>query len=87
MLNSKELWGRTDLPMDILFNGKFLKHNPGSDAEGPYRIEKFVSQTREVDSNGEIYIPLVHSESHLKAVRDACMYQQVLAEVQLTPQS
>ena len=87
MLNSKELWGRTDLPMDILFNGKFLKHNPGSDAEGPYRIEKFVSQTREVDSNGEIYIPLVHSESHLKAVRDACMYHQVLAEVHLSPQS
>ena len=73
--------------MDILFNSKFQKHNSGSYAEGPYRIEDFISQTGEVDSNGESYITLVHSESHLKLVREACKYHQVLAEVQLSPQS
>jgi len=73
--------------MDILFNSKFLKHNHGSFAEGPYRIEDFVSQTGEVDSNGETYITLVHSESFVKLVHEACSYHQVLAEVQLSPQS
>ncbi len=73
--------------MDILFNSKFLQHNPGSDAEGPYRIEAFKPQTREVNSNGEQYITLVHSESHHKLVRDACMQHQVLAEVYLSPES
>ena len=73
--------------MEILFNSKFLDHNPGSFAEGPYRIEGFQSQVREVDKNGEAYITLVHSESHVKMVRDACMHKQVLAEVQLTPES
>ena len=73
--------------MEILFNSKFLNHNPGSSAEGPYRIEAFQSQVREVDSNGEAYVTLVHSESHLKMVRDACMKHQVLAEVSLTPES
>ena len=73
--------------MDILFNSKFLRHNPGSYTEGPYRIEEFISQTREIDLNGEIYIALVHSESHLKAVRDACKDHQILAEVHLSPES
>ena len=73
--------------MKVLFNSKFLQHNPGSYAEGPYRIEGFTPGTEEVDHNGETYIPLVHSESHLKLVRDACMNHQVLAEVYLTPES
>ena len=73
--------------MEILFNSKFLDHNPGSFAEGPYRIEAFQSEVREVDNNREAYVTLVHSESHLKMVRDACMKHQVLAEVSLTPKS
>jgi len=73
--------------MDILFNSKFLLHNEESFAEGRYRIESFVSQTREVDSNGEPYITLVHSESHLNLVREACKNYQVMAEVSLTPDS
>jgi len=73
--------------MKILFNRKFLNHNPGSFAEGPYRIEGFQSQVKEVDSNGEAYVTLVHTESHLKMVRDACMHHQMLAEVHLTPES
>ena len=73
--------------MKILFNSKFLQHNHGSVAEGPYRIEDFTSLDREVDSNGEANITLVHSESHLRQVRDACMNHQVLAEVYLAPES
>ncbi len=73
--------------MEILFNSKFLNHNPGSSAEGPYRIEAFQSQVLEVDRNGEAYVNLVHSESHLKMVRDACMHHQMLAEVYLSPES
>ncbi len=73
--------------MEILFNSKFLNHNPGSSAEGPYRIEAFQSEVREVDNHGEAYVTLVHSKSHLKMVRDACMKHQVLAEVSLTPES
>ena len=64
-----------------------MQHNPGSYAEGPYRVEKFATQTEEVDSNGETYITLVHSESHQKLIRDACKNHQVLAEVYLSPES
>ncbi len=78
---------KTSLTMNILFNSKFLQHNPGSYAEGPYRIEDFASQSGEVDSNGEGHITLVHSEPHLKLVRDACMNRRVLAEVYLSPES
>ena len=73
--------------MEILFNSKFLNHNPGDFAEGPYRIEGFQSQVREVDNNGEAYVTLVHSEDHLKLVREACMHHQVLAEVHLSQES
>jgi len=73
--------------MKILFNSKFLLHNADSYGEGRYRIEEFPSQTEEVESNGEAFITLVHSESHLKLVLDACMDHQILAEVYLSPES
>ena len=73
--------------MKILFNSKFLLHNPDSYGEGRYRIEEFPSQTEEVESNGEAFITLVHSESHLKLVLDACMDHRILAEVYLSPES
>ena len=73
--------------MEILFNSKFLLHNADSYAEGRYRIEEFPSVAEEVDFNGEPYITLVHSESHLEMVRDACLNNQVLAEVSLSPES
>lgn len=73
--------------MEILYNSKFLKHNPGSYAEGPYRIESFSSAAKEVDSNGESFVTLVHSQAHLDLVRDACMNKQVLAELYLAPDS
>ena len=73
--------------MKILFNSKFLLHNPDSYGEGRYRIEEFSSQTEDVEGNGEAFITLVHSESHLKLVLDACMNHQILAEVYLSPES
>jgi acetoin utilization deacetylase AcuC-like enzyme len=73
--------------MKVLFNSKFLLHNPDSYAEGRYRIEEFRSQKEEVESNGEDYITLVHSEPHQKLVFDACMNHQILAEVNLSPAS
>jgi len=73
--------------MDILFNRKFLQHNADSYAEGSYRIEEFASNTADSDYDGEPYITLVHSESHLEKVREACMSQKVLAEVYLSPES
>jgi len=73
--------------MKILFNSKFLLHNPDSYAEGRYRIEEFPSQTEDVDLNGEAYITLVHSETHKKLVLDACMSHQILAEVNLSSES
>ena len=71
--------------MKILFNSKSLQHNSDSLVEGRYRIEGFTSSIEEVDSNGEEFITLVHSESYLSMVRDACINHQVLAEVYLSP--
>jgi acetoin utilization deacetylase AcuC-like enzyme len=71
----------------VLFNSKFLPHNPGSFAEGPYRIESFLNQTEESDRNGEEFITLVHSEAHLESVRNACFSEGMLAEVNLSPLS
>ena len=73
--------------MKILFNSKFLQHNSDSLAEGRYRIEEFASSVEEVDSIGEEFITLVHSEPYLRMVRDACTNHQVLAEVYLSPES
>jgi acetoin utilization deacetylase AcuC-like enzyme len=73
--------------MKILFNSKFLQHNSDSLVEGSYRIKEFSSSVDEVDSNGEELITLVHSESYLRMVYDACANHQVLAEVYLSPES
>jgi acetoin utilization deacetylase AcuC-like enzyme len=70
--------------LKVLFNNKFLPHNPGSFAEGPYRIEAFLSQTEETDLNGEEFITLVHSKDHLDSVRKACFNEGMLAEVNLS---
>jgi len=73
--------------MDILFNSKFLNHNIGSMAEGPYRIEAFPSKVKEADEDGEPYLSLVHTDAHISLVKDACRNSRVLAEVQLEPES
>ena len=71
--------------MDILFNKKFLDHNPGSFAEGPYRIEAFPGRYSDTECNGEEYITLVHPAGYRDLIRDACLKLQVMAEVYLSP--
>ena len=68
--------------MDILFNSKFLNHNRGSYAEGPYRIQAFRSQVQEVDKNGEEYFSLVHNKTHIALVREACENQATTKKAQ-----
>ncbi|MBC8484886.1 MAG: histone deacetylase [Bacteroidetes bacterium] len=73
--------------MNILFNKKFLNHNPSSFGEGAYRIKDFVNGNDDIDSNGEEYITLVHSKDYLKEIREACQQFSFLAEVELSPGS
>lgn len=73
--------------MKILFNKKFLKHNINSDAEGTYRMSDFPKHFEDVDYNGEEYITLVHSEDYANRIKKACHNNEVVAEVQLTPES
>lgn len=73
--------------MNILFNSKFLKHNEQNTAEGSYRIEQFPEKYNNTVANGEESITLVHTENHKKLIYDACMNNDVAAEVELTPSS
>lgn len=73
--------------MNILFNNKFLLHNPDSFGEGPYRIEEFKGNVKETEYNGEEYITLVHSEAYKEQIKQACMHGGILAEVGVSPQS
>ena len=73
--------------MDVLFNKKFINHNPNSFGEGAYRIKDFVNGNNDIDNNGEEYITLVHSKDYLKKIREACQQFSFLAEVELSPGS
>jgi len=73
--------------MKILFNSKFLLHNPDSFGEGPYRIADFKDTVKETERDGEQYITLVHSEGYKEQIKKACMSGGILAEVELSPQS
>lgn len=73
--------------MKILFNKKFLQHNPESECEGAYRIKEFASQSNNVEADGEKYITLVHTKQYLRKIKDACRSKSTLAEVELCPAS
>lgn len=73
--------------MRVLFNKKFLKHNADSQAEGAYRIKTFPDHYEDEDCDGEKYINLVHPESYIDLIKSACQSRDVLAEVQLSPDS
>jgi len=73
--------------MNILFNSKFLLHNPDSFGEGPYRITDFKNTVKETERDGEQYITLVHSEAYKEQIKKACMNGGILAEVEISPQS
>ena len=73
--------------MKILFNKKFLKHNPNSFGEGAYRIRDFNNGIEEREYNGEKYIALVHTKEYIKEIQEASMHYSLLAEVELSPES
>ena len=73
--------------MNVLFNKKFINHNPNSFGEGAYRIKDFVNGNDDIDSNGEEYITLVHNKDYLQEIREACQQFSFLAEVELSPGS
>jgi len=72
--------------MKILFNKKFLEHNVESEAEGAYRINEF-TDIEETTIDGEKWITLVHTEAYRDYIKEACYNKNVIAEVQLTPES
>ena len=72
--------------MKILFNKKFLEHNTQSEAEGSYRIEEF-QDIEDTTVDGEMWIPLVHPDLYRDTIRLACRNRDMVAEVELTPES
>jgi acetoin utilization deacetylase AcuC-like enzyme len=72
--------------MKILFNKKFLKHNPDSEFEGGYRIKDF-NDIADTEANGEAFLPLVHDETYIENVKKSCLNNEVMAEVQLSKES
>lgn len=73
--------------MRVLFNSKFLKHNKQSEADGSYRINGFAEKFDDEDANGEEFITLVHPESYKSKIKNACLNNETVAEVKLTPDS
>lgn len=73
--------------MRVLFNKKFLLHNIHSDAEGAYRINSFSNGSEEDDFDGESYITLVHTHQYYENIKKACQNNDMLAEINLTPES
>jgi acetoin utilization deacetylase AcuC-like enzyme len=73
--------------MKILFNKKFLNHNPNSFGEGAYRIRDFNNGIEETEYNGEKYLTLVHTKDYIKEIQEASMHYSLLAEVELSPES
>jgi acetoin utilization deacetylase AcuC-like enzyme len=73
--------------MRVLFNKKFLLHNIHSEAEGAYRINSLSSGSEEDDFDGESYITLVHTQQYYENIKKACQNNDMLAEVNLTPES
>jgi len=73
--------------MNILFNSKFLNHNQNSEAEGSYRIAQFPNKYKNTDANGEEFITLVHTKKHKELIDNACINNEVAAEVELTSDS
>jgi len=73
--------------MKVLFNSKFLNHNEASSAEGSYRIDQFPDKYENSDADGENYITLIHTEQYKEKIKQACLNNDTLAEVDLTPGS
>lgn len=72
--------------MKILFNKKFFEHNVESEAEGAYRISEFRDVEDTYVDGGDL-ITLVHPKSYQEHIKNSCLQNEVVAEVQLTPDS
>lgn len=72
--------------MKILFNKIFLDHNIDSQYEGGYRLKDF-KDIKDTTIDGEKWITLVHPETYRDTIKNACLNREVIAEVQLTPES
>jgi acetoin utilization deacetylase AcuC-like enzyme len=72
--------------MKILFNKIFLDHNIDSQYEGAYRLNNF-KDIEDTTIDGEKWISLVHPESYRDTIKKACQNREVIAEVQLSPES
>lgn len=74
--------------MEIFSNRRFL-HHPGNELEGPYRIKELLNDSRviNIDKNGEEYLTLVHIPKYIQKVKTSSRQKQVIAEVQLSPES
>lgn len=73
-------------PMKILFNKIFLEHNPGSEIDGAYRLEKF-RDLPDTQYNGESYISLVHPQEYIDKIKSACSKNEYMAEIHLSGKS
>lgn len=72
--------------MKILFNRVFLEHNVNSPYEGRYRIADFdKGDYEEVEADGEKFLTLVHTEEHIRRVKNACEKGLYMAEIELSP--
>lgn len=72
--------------MNILFNKIFFEHNVESEAEGAYRINEF-RDIKDTVADGEKWFTLVHPKSYCERIKKACYSNEVIAEVQLSPES
>lgn len=73
--------------MKILFNRKFLAHNITSDVEGAYRLLDFADLYETIPVDGEPFLSLIHTEDYIRSIKHACLNQEIMAEVQLSPTS
>jgi acetoin utilization deacetylase AcuC-like enzyme len=71
--------------MKVLFHKKFLEHNIDSEFEGAYRLLSFMDVYEAEAVSGEPYFSLVHTPRYIEYIKNACMRNEIVAEVQLTP--
>ncbi len=71
--------------MKVLFHKKFLEHNINSEFEGAYRLLSFMDVYEAEAVSGEPYFSLVHTPRYIEYIKNACMRNEIVAEVQLTP--
>ncbi len=73
--------------MRILFNKKMLRHNLSAHGEGDYRLKDFFNWPEDVELNGQDFLSLVYQDKYIKKIKKACENRNILAEVNLSPDS